>query len=207
MKPGDARIAAIVLAAGRGTRFAGATKMLAELHGTALVRHVVEAALASGLRPVVVVTGHEAEAVAAALDGLEVRFVPNPSYAEGLSSSLLSGFAALPDDVEAAAILLGDMPGIGPALIRRLATAWQETGRPAALVPTHAGRRGNPVVLSRRLAPEIAALTGDVGAGPLLRGRPDAVEHAVDDAAIALDLDTADALAAYASTTPRRIAT
>lgn len=207
MTQDGARIAAIVLAAGRGTRFAGATKMLATLHGTALVRHVVEAALASGLHPVLVVTGHEAEAVAAALHGTEVLSVPNPSYADGLSSSLRTGFAALPEDVDAAAILLGDMPGIGPDLLARLGAAWEEAGRPAALVPTHAGLRGNPVVLSRQLAPEIASLTGDVGAGPLLRGRPDVVEVAVDDPAVALDVDTAESLAAYASTTPRRIAT
>ena len=141
MTQDGARIAAIVLAAGRGTRFAGATKMLATLHGTALVRHVVEAALASGLHPVLVVTGHEAEAVAAALHGTEVLSVPNPSYADGLSSSLRTGFAALPEDVDAAAILLGDMPGIGPDLLARLGAAWEEVGRPAAPDPAAGARQ------------------------------------------------------------------
>ncbi len=66
--------------------------------------------------------------------------------------------------------------------------------RPAALVPTYAGRRGNPVLLSRALAPEIAHLQGDTGAGPLLRGRADVREWPVGDVAVAQDIDTPEAL-------------
>lgn len=204
-------VAAIVLAAGRGTRFGASPKMLADLQGKPLVRHVAEAALAAGLRPVLVVTGHASGEVRAALAGLDIALVPNPAYAEGLSTSLKAGFAALAPQAESALVLLGDMPLVGPDLIRALAAAWTEAGGPPALVPTYAGRRGNPVVLSRALGPEIAGLTGDAGAGPLLREREGVVEHPVDDPAVTADVDTPQALARLrgpqASTTPPRIAT
>lgn len=190
-------VAAIVLAAGRGTRFGADPKLLALLDGKALVRHVAEAAAASRLRPVIVVTGHRAGDVEAALAGLSIRFVPNPSYADGLSTSLKAGFAALPDDAEAAAILLGDMPLIHAPLLDRMAESWM-TARPAALIPVVDGRRGNPVILSRQLATEVAGLTGDAGAGALLRSRADVREWPADDPAVLQDIDTAAALAALA---------
>lgn len=203
-------VAAIVLAAGRGTRFGATPKLLATLDGKPLVRHAAEAALASGVAPVLVVVGHHAEDIGAALIDLPVRIVPNPAYAEGLSTSLKAGFAALPAEAEAALILLADMPQVRASLLRNLVVAWREAGRPAALVPRIGGLRGNPVVLSRALAPEVAGLDGDAGAGPLLRGRTDVVEHDVDDPAIGWDVDTPDALerlrAVQASTTPWRMA-
>ncbi len=187
-------VAAMVLAAGQGTRFGSEPKMLARLRGKPLVRHVAEAALASSLRPCLVVVGHRAAEVERALQNLPLVLVFNPSYAGGLSTSLKAGFAALPPESEACLVLLGDMPLVAPSLIDRLARAWVEQGRPAALVPVANGRRGNPVVLSRRLMPEIAALDGDVGAGPLLRDRPDVVEWPLDDPAVLRDVDTAEAL-------------
>lgn len=196
-------VAAIVLAAGRGTRFGPERKLLATLEGRPLVAYPIAAAAASTLDPVLVVTGHAADEVAAIAMELGAVVAHNPRYAEGLSTSLQTGFAALPDGTEGVAVLLGDMPRVGPMLLDALAAAWREAGRPDALVPTHAGRRGNPVILARRLGPEIAALAGDSGAGPLLRDRPGVTEWPVKDGAIGIDIDTQAALAAaQASTTP-----
>ena len=196
-------IAILLLAAGRGTRFGAEPKLLARLDGRPLVRHAAEAALASSLRPILAVTGHAGDDVAAALAGLGLTLVANASHAEGLSTSLRAGFAALPADVDGVIVMLGDMPRIGAGLLDGLAHAWRAAGRPDALVPTWSGRRGNPVLLARRLAPEIAALTGDTGAGPLLRDRPGVVEWPVAEEAVGLDIDTPAALAAaQASTTP-----
>ena len=199
-----AEIAAIVLAAGQGIRFGEAPKMLAELDGKPLVRHAAEAALGSCVNAVIVVVGHREAEVRAALGGLPVTFMPNPDYADGLSTSLIAGFAARPDAAEACVILLGDMPRVTSAMVDGLVAAWREAGRPSAAVPVHDGRRGNPVLLSVALAGEIAELTGETGAGPLLRGRSDVLEWPAGDPAVAADVDTPDALArlAQASTTP-----
>ncbi|HEV2559778.1 MAG TPA: nucleotidyltransferase family protein [Microvirga sp.] len=186
-------IAAIVLAAGRGTRFGEAPKLLADLDGKPVIQHVAEAALASSLDPVILVSGHRRPEIEAALDGLPLQLAFNPAFADGLSTSLRTGFAALPPE-RAAMVLLGDMPRVKPTLIDRLAAAWRGAGGPAALVPVHDGRRGNPVVLSHLLAPEVARLAGDAGAGPLLRGRDDVVLWPADDPAVLQDVDTAAAL-------------
>lgn len=191
-------VAAIILAAGRGTRFGEAPKLLAELDGKPLVRHVAEAALASSARPVIVVTGHRAGQVEAALIDLPVILCPNRAHAEGLSTSLKAGFAALAPGVEAAVVLLGDMPRVGSALIDRLIRRWSDS-RPAAVVPVVGGQRGNPVILSMALRDDIEALTGDAGAGPLLRRRADVVEEAIEDPAAVYDVDTPEALAALSA--------
>ena len=185
-------IAAIVLAAGRGTRFDAGPKLLAVLDGQPLVRHVVHAAIVSAADPVFVVTGHRSDEVEAALAGLETRFVSNPLHEDGLSTSLKAGFSALPEETKAAIILLGDMPLIRPDLIDTLVNAWRKKGEPAALIPTLDGRRGNPVVLSRILEPDIMMLTGDTGAGLILRGRSDVVEYPVDERAVLQDVDTVE---------------
>lgn len=182
-------VAAIILAAGRGLRFGSEPKLLACYEGKPLVRHVAEAALASSAGPVVAVLGHEAKRVAAALDGLEITPVLNPLYAEGLSTSLQAGFAALPESTKAAVILLGDMPLVSGAFIDRLVSTWLDA-EPVAVVPTTDGQRGNPVLLSRALAPEIRALAGDRGAARILQGRSGVVEISTDDAAILKDIDT-----------------
>jgi molybdenum cofactor cytidylyltransferase len=187
-------VAAVILAAGRGTRFGEAPKLLAGLHSKPIVRHVAEAALASQARPVVVVTGHRAAEVEAALADLPLTIARNPAFAEGLSTSVKRGFEALPPETEAAIVLLGDMPLVDAPLVDRLIRRWAES-RPAALVPVSAGRRGNPVVLSMFLRPEIARLTGDMGAGPLLRGRQDVVEEPVETPGVIEDIDTPEALA------------
>mgnify|MGYP001176866427 CR=1 FL=1 len=129
------------------------------------MRHAVEAALAAGLASVTVVTGHEEGAVRAALAGLDVTFVHNPDHAEGLSTSMRTGIAALPAETDAAIILLGDMPGITPAAIARLAGAFDPAAGALVVVPTFEGKRGNPVVWSARYFPELLAVHGDTG-GP-----------------------------------------
>lgn len=168
------RVAAVVLAAGQGTRFraSGGTepsKLVAELDGVPLVRHVADAALASRAAPVVVVTGHAAEAVGAALAGTGVRLVHNAAFATGLASSLRTGIAALPLDADGAIVLLGDMPRGTASLFDRLLAEAAADPDADAIVPVISGRRGNPVVLSRRVFPAVARLSGDAGARHLLR--------------------------------------
>ena len=192
MTANPAAIAAIVLAAGRSSRM-GAHKMLADIAGKPMLRWVVEAALASRARPVLVVTGHQATEVEGALAGLGVGLIHNSDFALGLSNSLKAGIRALPLACDGALILLGDMPEITAAHIDHLIAAFTPG---AIVVPTHEGRRGNPVLWPAPCFAEMLQLEGDTGAQRLLTVHADIVrEVALPTPAIFTDVDTPEALA------------
>lgn len=189
--------AALVLAAGQGTRMPQAYKLTAPLGGVPLVRRVVETALAARARPVIVVTGHEGEAVRAALAGLDVTFAHNSDFAQGLSTSLKAGVAALPKEVERVVVMLADMPMVEPSLVDRLADALDPSRGRLAAVPVAEGRHGNPVALARALFPALKTLAGDVGARQILAQNPDfVVEVRVEGEGAFLDIDTREDLEA-----------
>jgi molybdenum cofactor cytidylyltransferase len=191
------RIAAIVLAAGKSTRMGGPNKLLSDVGGRPMVRIAADEALASKVSPVFVVTGHQHEQVRAALKDLPVTFVHNPDFAEGLSTSVKAGIAALPDEIDGAIVCLGDMPQVNAALIDRMLGAFDPEKGALIVVPTADGKRGNPVLWSRRFFPELLALEGDIGARQLIAAYPEAiVEVPVGGGAAFLDIDTPDALAA-----------
>jgi molybdenum cofactor cytidylyltransferase len=192
-----AEVAAILLAAGRASRWRAsggreATKLVAPWRGRAMAHAVAEAALASRARPLVVVLGHEAAAVRAALDGLPAVFVENRDYAQGLSTSLRAGLAALPECCDGAVVLLGDMPEVGADLIDALIAAFEARPDALAVAPRGAGGLGKPVLLARGLFAQAAALSGDRGARRLVE-RAGARRVEIDWAGeeIALDIDEA----------------
>jgi molybdenum cofactor cytidylyltransferase len=193
---GNRNVAAIVLAAGRATRMGGPNKLLAEINRKTLVRSVVEQALASKASSVIVVTGHQDQEVRRALDGLAVTFTHNPRFASGLASSVKTGIAAVPADADAAVVCLGDMPLIDAALIDRLIDAFAPERTSLIAMPVSEGRRGNPVLWSRRFFAELMALEGDIGARHLIERHGEAVaEVAVEGPGAFLDIDTPEALA------------
>jgi molybdenum cofactor cytidylyltransferase len=179
MEPPD-RVAAVILAAGESRRF-GSPKQLAVLNGRTLLQHVTDAARDAGLFPVVVVVPPEI-----VLDQADVLRVPNAQPGLGMSHSLQLGFAALPDDVIAAVILLGDQPTVDAALIRQLvaargATPFVSTRVNGLLVP--------PVIVERSHFADVQRLEGDIGLREVLR------EHArqataVDQPAMPVDIDS-----------------
>jgi molybdenum cofactor cytidylyltransferase len=190
-------IAAIILAAGRSTRMGGPNKMLAEINGKPLVRIVAEQALASRAASVLVVTGHERTKIAQALAGLDVRLVFNPDYADGLAGSVKAGIGAVPDTTDGAIVCLGDMPLVDKGLIDRLIDAFDPERGALIAVPVADGRRGNPVLWSRRLFNELMTLQGDIGARHLIAQHQEAVaEVAVSGKSAFLDVDTPVELAA-----------
>lgn len=184
------RVAAIVLAAGRSSRLP-ANKLLAPIDGNPVVRHTVEAVCASTAAPVIVVTGHQADAVREALAGLPVSIAENVRFTDGLSSSLICGVNRLPSGIDGFLVALGDMPFVPATVIDAMIEAFApETGR-AIVVPVHQGRRGNPVLWSARFIGEFRGLTGDQGAKRLMALHRDLVyELEVDSDSVLTDLDT-----------------
>lgn len=194
-------VAALVLAAGSATRFLsegrdGGSKVFALLDGRPLLAHVVATAAASRVAAIIVVTGHGAERASGALAGLDVALVHNPDFADGMASSIGAGLAAVRRGVEAVLILLADMPLVTHATLEALIATFDRE-RPDAVVPTHHGRRGNPVLISRSLFPALMRLTGDEGARRILAdGRSRVLTCEVDDPGVLVDVDTREALAA-----------
>ena len=187
-------IACIVLAAGRSTRMGAANKLVADINGKPMVRRVVEAALASQARPVLVVTGHMAADVSATLAGLDVTLAANPDYATGLASSLKAGIGALPPSCDGALIMLGDMPLIAPEHLDSLIAAFIPD---AIVVPMHEGGQGNPVLWPSKFFPELLQLDGDAGAKRLIAAHAEGVREVdLGTDAIFADIDTPGALAA-----------
>lgn len=198
-----AGVGIVVLAAGASRRAGARNKLLHPIRSRddvsrPMVRQTVERALSSALGDVVVVTGHDADAVGAALDTLPVRQVHNEAAASGVASSLLAGIEALLDEqtaLEAVIVCLADMPLVRADTLVALHDAWRQSPDVAAVVPVHAGRRGNPVLLDRSVLPALRSLQGDTGARAVLRGNTDVRELGVDDPGVLIDHDTAADLA------------
>jgi molybdenum cofactor cytidylyltransferase len=183
------RLEAVVLAAGSGSRFGG-RKLLAPWGQGVLLDAALAAAFAAPVRAVTVVTGADAEAVAAAARAFDprVRIVHAADHAEGMGASLRTGIASLPADAAGAFVFLGDMPRVPVSVLPKLAEALA-AGAPAA-APVFAGRRGNPVLIGRALFADLLALTGDAGARSVLQALGDRVAllEAPDDGVL-FDVD------------------
>jgi molybdenum cofactor cytidylyltransferase len=189
------RVAAVVLAAGRSTRMGAANKLLADIGGVPMVRRVMEAVLASRARSVLVVTGHQAADVSAALAGLDVTLVANLDYATGLAGSLKAGLRAVPRDCAGALVVLGDMPRIAPVHLDELIAAFEVANGTAIIVPVHQGRQGNPVLWPAKHFPALLQLEGDAGAKRLISAHThDVREIDLATDAIFVDVDTPEAL-------------
>jgi molybdenum cofactor cytidylyltransferase len=180
-------IAGVVLAAGTSSRFGSANKLLADWHGQPMLRTVVEAALATDLDPLIVVTGHENAEVQAVLAGLDVIHAHNAGYASGQAGSLKTGISGVPEHCDGAMVLLGDMPRVCPGDINKLLDAFENEG--SIVVPHYHGKRGNPVVIGRRHFARLAEIAGDKGARELLSG-DNVVSVEMESDAVLKDFDT-----------------
>lgn len=196
---GQKSITAVVLAAGQSSRM-GANKLLLPLDGKPLLRHVVEAIRAAGMASIVVVLGHEAEKIRAALAGDDLAFALNPNYRLGLATSLKCGLAAAPEACDGAMIFLGDMPDVDPELVKRMMAAFDPAQKRAIVVPVKGGRQGHPVLWGRRFFPLLQEkLSGDSGAKHLIGENAEWVARieAAHDGVFA-DLDTPEDFSARA---------
>lgn len=172
----------------------GPNKLMALFDGKPLVRRTAERVLASKAVGTVVVSGHQRDRVRAALAGLDLAFTDNPDFADGLSTSLKAGIAALPASAAGALIVLGDMPGVASADFDRLIEAFAGSGGKAVVRASHDGRRGNPVLLPRSLFAAVAHLEGDTGARHLVETEGVEVIDVEIGAGASVDVDTREAL-------------
>ncbi len=193
MKVPKRPMAGIVLAAGMSTRF-GSTKQMAEVGGKHLLERVLDAALSSCLDRVFVVLGHRAEEISNTLkdhdSGDRLQILINPDYQAGMSRSLRFGIDHIRELFPSVMILLGDQPLIDANLIDHLAYRFQSSQKGICL-PACQGRRGHPVIFSRRFYNAIMSVEGDIGAREILLKNPDSI-LAVDisNSQIFLDVDT-----------------
>ena len=165
--------------------------------GKPMVARVVDNILSSRAGPVLVVTGHRADDLRAALANRPVQHVHADRYEDGLSASLRAGLAALPDDTPAALICLADMPLVTGRMIDRLLDAYDPDEGRTIVAPTFQGKIGNPVLWDRRFFPEMRALSGDVGARRLLERHAEMIaEVELGSDAVLRDFDTVESLAA-----------
>jgi xanthine dehydrogenase accessory factor len=179
------RVGAVFLAAGSSRRAGPTNKLLQQLDGQPLVARALRAVLDADIEPVVVVLGHEADAVRQALEpvahGADVRFVHHPSHEDGMGTSIACGIAsiaALP--VDAALVVLGDMPFVRPEELKLLVRAHTASTQHLVVVPevvsaSGRSRPGNPVLWPRRYFGALSTLEGDVGGKQILRDAPGAI--------------------------------
>jgi molybdenum cofactor cytidylyltransferase len=171
----DARggpVAGVLLAAGTSSRM-GSNKLLFELEGESLLRRAARRAVEAGLSPLLVVLGHEAERAERALQGLPCTVVRNRDYETGITSSLQSGVAALPDEAAAVVVMLADMPFVTAEMLAGLAARWR-TGAAPLVISDYAGVNAPPMLYGRALLGELLAMPTDGSSGC---GRPVVQRH------------------------------
>jgi molybdenum cofactor cytidylyltransferase len=180
-------ISGVVLAAGTGSRFGG-TKQLVVVDGKPLAQHAIDALASAGVEEIVVVTGHDAVAVASALTlPGHARIVWNKTYRDGQASSLAAAIHVLDDDSEAAMILMADQPGITADVIRSLISRFRATRTQVVRAMYEDGP--GPSLLSREIYAEAGHLHGDVGARVLIASHPEWVEEVAVDGPAPRDID------------------
>jgi molybdenum cofactor cytidylyltransferase len=182
------KVAAVVLAAGSSSRL-GQPKQLAPIAGRPAISYTLDALRASRVDRIILVLGHAADAIAAALDLSGVTVVRNDAYAEGQSTSVIAGVQSLGDDVEAALMVVGDQPLLAPTVVDAIVRAYEQTGGPF-IVPVYEGEWGNPVLLARATWPLLENLKGDTGARPILRKHMDMVLEVPVPGSLLDDIDT-----------------
>jgi molybdenum cofactor cytidylyltransferase len=195
-------ISAILLAAGESKRMGRPKQMLA-WKGKTLLRHVLENLIHSTVDEIILVLGHEAEAIQKSLTEFQIKIVINPDYQQGMASSLRQGLLAMDPGSEAFLVVLADQPGIGPEIINQIIHKFQRADpRRGIARPVYRGLQGHPVLISVRYLQEALQLQGDVGARQILMNHPeDILEIEADQEGILKDIDTHEEYQKYLNQT------
>jgi molybdenum cofactor cytidylyltransferase len=181
-------ITGILLAAGGARRF-GSQKLVHLLDGVPLVRMSAMHLLASQIDETIVVVGHDATRVSAALESLPVRIVEADSWSDGMSASLRAGLAAVGADSGAIVVVLGDQPTAGPEIVDALIVRWRTDGAPI-VAPSFQGEICPPVLFAREMFADIMNLRGDRGAKAIIQANDDRVSLVPIETPPPRDIDT-----------------
>ena len=182
-------ISGLILGAGASQRF-GPPKQLLPYRGTTMLGWVVDQAQrATGLDEVVVVLGRAAEEVKEQVNFGKARVVENPVFGEGCSSSYRAGIGALNSESAAMMIILGDLPGVTPEIVDRLADAWREQDAPIGLC-SYQGRKGHPMIFARSMFSQLVDLHGDKAAWKLVDANQPMVQEVHFDFPYPDDINT-----------------
>jgi len=189
-------IGAVILAAGESKRM-GVPKQLIEICGEKIIRIVVKKVLNVGFGDIVVVLGHMAGDIARYIDDMiGIKIIVNPRYREGMSTSLIEGIKNLRRDIEAFMVILGDQPFVSKETMEKIIETYYGMERkPLMVVPTYRGLRGNPVLISSRIAKDVMSLRGDIGARALMERYKAYISYIeTQDPGVILDIDTKEDL-------------
>ena len=187
----DFRVSVVVLAAGMSTRMGEIPKLLLDVGGMPMIRRTVANVLAFAPVETVVVTGHRAAEIEAALSGLPVTFACNDAHAQGQPTSVAAGVRALGAYCHAVMVVLGDQPLVTGDDLRRLVAAYRQLDDASILVPHHDGKRGNPVVFTARHIPAVISGGLNVGCRHLIDTHGDDVARPEFDSDVfTIDCDT-----------------
>jgi molybdenum cofactor cytidylyltransferase len=182
-------VTGIVLAAGTSSRL-GRPKQLLEFEGQPLLQHAIDAMEKAGLVDIVVVLGHEAEKIRAAVQiGPETRTVVNPDYAQGQATSLRVGLSSADRRSGAAVVILGDQPAVNGIHVRTVVETYLGGGA-KVVQATFGGKPNHPTLFDRELWPELEAIEGDQGAREVLKKHPEWVVRVEMGGEVPSDLDT-----------------
>lgn len=182
-------ISGLILGAGASQRF-GPPKQLLPFRGTTMLGWVVDQAQqATALDEVVVVLGRAAEEIRERVEFGTAHVIENPIFGEGCSSSYRAGISALNPEATAIMIILGDLPGVTPEIINRLADDWREQDAPIALC-SYQERKGHPMIFARSMFPQLVDLHGDKAAWKLVDANAAVVQEVHFDFPYPDDINT-----------------
>ena len=182
-------ISAILLAAGQSKRMNGENKLTKEIQGIPLIKHSVKNILSSSVNELIIVLGHQKEAIQKLIDKNEkIKFVFNENFHSGIASSIKTGLNHLSKNTETFFICLGDMPMINSNIYNQLIKSRNQKD---IIVPTYKGQQGNPILFSKFMKKDIMNIEGDVGAKKILKINKDKIlSIEVNDENIKKDYNT-----------------
>ena len=192
------KITNIILAAGQSKRMLKDNKLLIKINKKTMIERIINTSLNSNANSTVVVLGHQSDTIQEYIRNKEVVTIINKDYKNGLSSSLQCGISALPDDCDAAIIILADMPNIQSNMINSMIKNYDPSNNKCIIVPTFKTKKGNPILLDRKYFPDILKVKGDKGAKDIILNNKESIyELPQKNSSVLNDIDTKEDLSKY----------